>query len=54
MKFDKIENKELLQKERKCLHNECPDCEGSGIKQNGTTCMHMISCPCSKCNPMTM
>ena len=37
-----------------CLHDKCPDCIGTGIKRDGSSCIHMISCPCSKCTPMTM
>jgi DnaJ-class molecular chaperone len=35
-----------------CLHDSCPECHGSGIKANGSACVHFISCPCPKCNPM--
>ena len=35
----------------KCLHDDCPECEGTGRKDNGEMCAHYISCPCSKCNP---
>ena len=34
-----------------CLHNVCPDCNGTGNKQWGSICVHMISCPCSSCSP---
>ena len=34
-----------------CLHDRCPQCVGTGIKKDGTRCIHMISCPCPKCNP---
>jgi len=33
-----------------CLHDECPLCFGTGIKVDGTICVHNISCPCPKCN----
>jgi len=36
---------------RPCLHDGCPDCVGTGIKKNGTRCIHNISCPCPKCTP---
>ena len=32
-----------------CLHKNCPECHGNGIKQNGEICIHMISCPCPRC-----
>lgn len=34
-----------------CLHDQCPECVGTGIKKDGTHCVHMISCPCPKCTP---
>ena len=36
-----------------CAHDQCPECHGTGIKIDGTACVHMISCPCAKCNPFT-
>ena len=35
----------------RCLHNECPECFGTGIKLNGFACVHMLSCGYSKCSP---
>jgi hypothetical protein len=37
--------------QRPCLHNSCQNCKGTGVKQDGTVCVHMISCPCPKCSP---
>lgn len=34
-----------------CLHNQCTECVGTGIRKDGTKCLHMISCPCSRCTP---
>ena len=34
-----------------CLHEQCPECCGTGIKKDGSMCVHMISCPCPKCSP---
>lgn len=34
-----------------CLHDQCPECVGTGIKKDGTPRVHMISCPCPKCSP---
>jgi len=34
-----------------CLHDECTQCHGTGIKLDGTPCIHHISCPCPKCSP---
>jgi hypothetical protein len=36
---------------RPCLHDSCPECLGTGIKRDGTLCIHNISCPCPKCTP---
>ena len=36
---------------RPCMHDNCPSCFGTGIKSDGTACVHMISCPCPKCTP---
>lgn len=35
----------------KCLHLLCPSCWGTGIKQDGTMCVHSIYCPCKRCVP---
>lgn len=34
-----------------CLHNQCPECHGSGIKSTGGACFHNLSCSCPKCSP---
>lgn len=34
-----------------CLHDNCPECIGTGIKKDGSSCIHMISCLCPKCSP---
>lgn len=39
---------------RPCLHDGCSECIGTGIKKDGTPCVHHISCPCPKCNPVFM
>lgn len=36
---------------RPCLHDQCPDCVGTGVKKDGNPCIHGISCPCPKCSP---
>lgn len=35
----------------KCLHKLCPECKGTGIKRNGDSCVHYISCACPRCSP---
>lgn len=34
-----------------CLHDGCEQCHGTGVKIDGTPCVHVISCPCPKCTP---
>ena len=35
-----------------CMHDNCPTCGGTGKRKDGLgSCLHMISCPCPKCNP---
>lgn len=34
----------------KCAHNACSSCVGTGIKSDGTMCVHFISCPCPSCS----
>lgn len=34
-----------------CMHDQCTECVGTGIKHDGGICIHHISCPCSKCTP---
>lgn len=36
---------------RPCMHDGCSECVGTGRKKDGTPCIHMISCPCPRCNP---
>ena len=39
---------------RPCLHDQCPECIGTGRKRDGSACVHMISCPCPKCSPQSV
>ena len=34
-----------------CMHDSCPECIGTGIKKDGSLCVHMMSCTCPKCSP---
>jgi len=34
-----------------CLHKQCPECNGTGNKVHGGSCIHSISCPCKDCTP---
>jgi len=36
---------------RPCLHDQCSECHGTGIKLDGSPCIHYISCSCPKCSP---
>ncbi len=36
---------------RPCMHDSCTSCVGTGIKSDGSMCVHMISCPCPRCSP---
>lgn len=52
--FENYFDKFIKNQQGKCLHDQCPECGGSGIKKKDKTpCVHFISCPCSKCNPFT-
>jgi hypothetical protein len=33
-----------------CLHRGCTECHGSGVKEDGTSCIHTNSCSCPTCN----
>ena len=60
-KFDKINHKQSehlkrvysnqVKNWRPCLHDSCSDCLGTGVKKDGSYCIHGISCPCPKCSP---
>ena len=34
-----------------CLHNQCSECHGTGIKSDGGCCFHNLSCSCKRCSP---
>lgn len=38
----------------RCLHDNCETCKGTGRKKDGSHCIHMISCSCSRCSPGRM
>lgn len=37
-----------------CSHDNCHECIGTGVKSDGSPCVHMISCHCPRCTPYTM
>lgn len=34
-----------------CAHDNCSQCVGTGVKQDGSPCVHMLCCSCPKCSP---
>ena len=34
-----------------CAHNQCMQCHGTGIKLDGTYCIHSLYCSCPNCSP---
>jgi hypothetical protein len=34
-----------------CMHDSCQECHGTGLRSDGSMCVHGISCPCPKCSP---
>ena len=37
-----------------CYHMTCPDCFGTRRKKDGTSCIHMINCPCLRCRKTSL
>ncbi len=40
-----------------CAHDQCTSCHGTGVREDGRACMHMLSCDCPRCSrtgPMMM
>lgn len=35
-----------------CLHDQCPNCHGTGITLSGGFCFHGLVCDCPKCKVM--
>ena len=48
------EYKEQMHPWRPCMHDSCQECFGTGIKINGSMCIHMIYCQCPKCSSWCM
>ena len=36
---------------RSCLHDSCQSCHGTGIKIDGSVCIHFLHCTCPRCSP---
>ena len=46
----KIEGYKILKRRGKpCLHDSCTECYGTGVKLDGSKCVHWVSCNCPKC-----
>lgn len=53
--FERFCNDKKNYKFSDCLHDNCRSCNGTGIRKDGLgACVHMMSCPCKKCNPVSM
>jgi len=37
-----------------CAHDQCTSCHGTGIKEDGSYCIHCLYCDCPKCSPSSM
>lgn len=49
--LDQVANNQPKWNNQPCMHDACPSCIGTGIKLDGSMCIHSISCHCSKCSP---
>lgn len=45
------ENMDRRRRSYPCAHDQCRQCHGTGIKLDGTACIHMLYCSCPRCNP---
>lgn len=50
--LDNITNNRLNTFWQPCMHDSCPECIGTGVRRDGSMCVHMISCNCPKCTPI--
>lgn len=37
-----------------CRHDGCSQCCGTGVKSDGSQCVHMLHCDCPRCQPYSM
>lgn len=37
-----------------CLHDLCQSCHGTGVKLDGSLCVHRLHCDCAKCRHETI
>lgn len=50
-----LENVRGVTKFSDCMHDNCPSCNGTGLRKDGLgACIHGISCPCRRCTPYSM
>lgn len=47
-----MDNNKKKIEEVECLHDKCKECNGTGKRKDGKTCIHVISCLCKKCIPI--
>ena len=33
-----------------CIHDQCTQCHGTGVKLDGSPCIHGMYCDCPKCS----
>jgi len=51
---DYVRNPVAYPANNSCMHNACSECHGSGRRRDGSACPHLISCPCKRCNPISL
>ena len=34
-----------------CAHDQCTQCYGTGVRYDGSPCIHHLYCSCPKCTP---
>lgn len=56
IKYIPFIGKEFLRKQlelntQPCAHDGCSSCHGTGKKEDGSFCVHMLYCSCPKCSP---
>lgn len=41
----------IIDRDYSCLHLSCINCKGTGLKKDGSICIHHLACSCRKCSP---
>lgn len=47
----KHDESEYEKARKTCKHKECSECGGTGLRKDGSQCIHMIACYCKWCHP---